>query len=343
MKLLQDNKIYSNNLTFLDFCAGIGGGRLGLTQHGLMCLGHSEIDEMTAFTYASIHKDNRNYGDLMKVNPKELPNFDVLISGFPCQAFSIVGKRKGFEDSRGIIINGLIDILKEKNVPYFIFENVKGLVNHDQGHTFQTILKKLDQAGYYVSFKVLDSINFGVPQMRERIYLFGYKKDLGFLDFSFDNLKQAFKCHIKDFLIDENNQELNREDATFVKYLNNKYNKGKFNLDDLLAQDYLVIDTRQSDLRLYHYKVPTLRTGRHGILYVKNKKLKKLSAKEAFLLQGFSEDHAEIAISCGVSTTKLLSMAGNAMTVNVIAAIGQELLRSIEERSNYHVVRVANS
>ena len=117
-------------MKFMDFCAGIGGGRLGLEKCGLECVAHSEIDMIPNYTYRLFFgKDEKNYGDLMQINPQELPDFDVLIGGFPCQTFSIVGKREGFADSRGLIIYGLIKILIEKNIPYFILENVFSLKN----------------------------------------------------------------------------------------------------------------------------------------------------------------------------------------------------------------------
>ncbi|MCL1924187.1 MAG: DNA (cytosine-5-)-methyltransferase [Defluviitaleaceae bacterium] len=314
--------------TFFDFCSGIGGGRLGLELNNLSCVGHSELDLETAKVYSSIHNDKRNFGDLTKINSKSLPTFDILIAGFPCQTFSIVGKRTGFEDNRGLIINYLINILVEKDVPYFIFENVKGLVNHDKGNTLKSILSQLTEAGYYVHYKVLDSQNYGVPQMRERIYIVGSKKNI---DFKFPPSILQNKS-LENFLIGEDNKELPTDNLTFTKYLNNKYNKDKHDLSKLLKEDYLILDTRQSDLRIYKDKCPTLRTGRHGILYVKNGKLKKLSSIEALLLQGFSLQTANLAKFSGVSESKLLGIAGNAMTVNVIQAISEKLLISINEK-----------
>lgn len=311
--------------TFFDFCAGIGGGRSGLELNNLICKGHSEIDVETSKIYKFIYNDNRNFGDLTKIIPRDLPDFDILISGFPCQTFSIVGKREGFEDNRGLIINYLINILVEKDVPYFILENVKGLVNHDGGKTFKIVLEKLNKAGYYVHYKILDSQNYGVPQMRERIYIIGSKTNI---DFDFPDVIN-YKKSLTDFLINLDNKKLSASDPTFIKYLNNKYNKGKYDIYKLLKEDYLIIDTRQSDLRLYRGRCPTLRTGRHGILYVKDGYLNKLSSVEALLFQGFSLNTALLAKESGFSETKLLSVAGNAMTVNVIQQICRELLDSI--------------
>ncbi len=315
-------------MQFMDFCAGIGGGRLGLEKLGLSCIAYSEIDEAPICTYKLFFGDNeKNYGDLMKINTCELPDFDILIGGFPCQTFSIVGKREGFSDLRGQIIYGMINILKAKNIPYFILENVKGLVNHNKGQTLKTILKELSGIGYAVEWKVLDSQYYGVPQMRERIYVVGIRNDLINKEKPFEFPEKMKTVDIKDYLIDTTNIIVDPyKNETFQKYLNNKYNVGKFNLEEILSENYLVLDTRQSDLRLYRGKIPTLRTGRHGILYVKDKKLKKLSAYESLLFQGFSKELADKAKD-KVLENKLLSQAGNAMTVPVISAIGKNLLK----------------
>ncbi|MDD4527572.1 MAG: DNA (cytosine-5-)-methyltransferase [Candidatus Margulisbacteria bacterium] len=320
-------------IKFMDFCAGIGAGRLGLEKNGMRCVGFSEINKSSEKTYREFFgHEEQNFGDLMKADPKEMPDFDLMIAGFPCQTFSIVGQRKGMADDRGQIIFGLIKIMLEKNLKYFILENVKGLVNHDKGRTLRIILDELDKAGYKVIFnEVLNSEHYGVPQMRERIYFVGIRKDLvknndfGFIDIP-DNPK------LSEYLIDNDASfEFNEDNPafkTFIKYLNNKYNKNKYNLEDILKKNYTVLDTRQSDLRIYKNRVPTLRTGRHGILYVKNGKLRRLSGYESLLLQGFPKDIASKAKN-KINNTHLLSQAGNAMTVNVIERLAQNLLTII--------------
>ncbi|MDR0914674.1 MAG: DNA (cytosine-5-)-methyltransferase [Oscillospiraceae bacterium] len=321
----------NGNLKFFDFCAGIGAGRLGL-EKGLdaTCVGYSEILNTSVITYNILHNtDNeKNFGDLTKINTAELPDFDVLIAGFPCQTFSIIGQRKGFEDDRGQIIYHLIKILKDKNVPYFILENVKGLINHNNGKTIKTILSELKTAGYSVVSDVLNSIDFGVPQMRERVYFVGIRNDK-ITNGKFIWPDKIETPDIKKFLCDDTQKILEKENPTFQKYLNNKYNKNKVNVDKILEKDYTVIDTRQSDLRVYEGKVPTLRTGRHGILYVKNGQLRKLSGMEGLLLQGFDTDGSKRA-ACKVSESYLLSQAGNAMTVPVIEQIAKQLKEYIK-------------
>jgi len=340
--------VMKRKLKFMDYCAGIGAGRLGI-EHGAdgVCVGYSEILASSIKTYNILHdaKNERNFGDLTKINTDELPDFDIMIAGFPCQTFSIIGQRKGFEDDRGQIIYNLIDILKDKNVPYFILENVKGLLNHDKGNTIKVIIKELEDAGYYTEYKILNSVNYGVPQMRERVYFIGIRKDKA-TQGEFIWPDEVKIPALQDYLCDENSRILDLDDDTFQRYLNNKYNKDRVDIKNILEKDYLVIDTRQSDLRVYEGKVPTLRTGRHGILYVRNGKLHKLSGFESLLLQGFDKKRAKQA-SGEISEQELLSQAGNAMTVSVIEKISKQLLRYIERgsESNYEqgtIARVAN-
>jgi len=317
-----------NNLKFVDFCAGIGAGRLGLQNLGLSCVGFSEIDKYAERTYREFFgQEEKNHGDLMKINADDLPDFDLMIAGFPCQSFSVIGQRKGMNDHRGQIIYGLIKIMNAKNLPYFILENVKGLVNHEDGKTLKIILKELDKAGYKVYHRVLNSLDYGVPQMRERIYFVGIRKDL-MNGNSFEWPNPVFPPDVQDYLIDDSEMEFNekkRAYETFLKYLDNKYNKGLFKIEKLLNENYLVLDTRQSDLRLYRNKVPTLRMGRHGILYVRNGKFRRLSGFESLLLQGFPKNLSE-KTKGKIADVYLLSQAGNAMTVSTIEAIGKSLL-----------------
>ncbi len=324
-----------NNFKFIDFCAGIGGGRLGLEKLGMQCVGFSEIDKKAEKTYREFFgNEENNYGDLTKINKNELPDFDLMIAGFPCQTFSVIGQRKGMKDDRGQIIFHLIDIMKAKNLKYFILENVKGLLNHGTGESMKIILNALDEAGYKVFWKLTSSLYHGVPQMRERIYFVGIRKDLIKNENVFDFPQTVEKPELKDYLIDTDElkfDEKKRAYEAFLKYLENKYNKGKFSIEKLLKEDFLVLDTRQSDLRLYRGKVPTLRTGRHGILYVRDGKFRRLSGYESLLLQGFPKNLSEKPKG-KIADVYLLSQAGNAMTVNAVEAFGKSLVNFIEKQ-----------
>lgn len=137
------------------------------------CVGYSEIDKYAIQIYEK-HFNHKNFGDIRKIKPRSLPNFDVLIGGFPCQSFSVAGKRKGFKDTRGTLFFEIARIVSAKKPRLLLLENVKGLLSHDNGRTFGTILSALDELGYDIQWEVLNSKNFGVPQNRERVFIVGH-------------------------------------------------------------------------------------------------------------------------------------------------------------------------
>lgn len=139
-----------------------------------LCVGYSEIDKYAIQVYEKHFPNHKNFGDITKIKTDELPEFDFLVGGFPCQAFSIAGKRRGFDDTRGTLFFEIARILRDKRPRYFVLENVKGLLSHDSGKTFQTILGVLTDIGYDCQWQVLNSKNFGVPQNRERVFIVGH-------------------------------------------------------------------------------------------------------------------------------------------------------------------------
>lgn len=152
----------------------VGSGVANGTDQRPLCVGYSEIDKYATAVYEKHFKGVKNYGDITKINADELPDFDCLVGGFPCQAFSIAGKRAGFDDTRGTLFFDLARILRAKQPRLFVFENVKGLLSHKDGQTFGTIISTLDELGYDVQWQVLNSKNFGVPQNRERVIIIGH-------------------------------------------------------------------------------------------------------------------------------------------------------------------------
>lgn len=315
----------SEQLKFFDFCSGIGSGRQGLVLAGMQPVGYSEINTSAEKTYQKIFGNTeKNFGNLMEIKSKDLPKFDLMLAGFPCQTFSIAGKRAGFNDSRGQVIYGLVKILKEKKTPYFILENVKGLINHDKGNTLKIILEELVNLGYTVYYHVLNSLDFGVAQFRERVYLIGFlnkHKEFEWPAPIKSPKLDAFLCDTQD-TTDSADLEKSLE-----HYLGNKYNNNSITCTELLQKELCIIDARQSDLRLYQDYCPTIRTGRQGLLYVKNGKLRRLSGYEGLLLQGFDKKQANKLI--GISNNTLLAQVGNAMTVSVIKTLGESLVKSI--------------
>ena len=165
-------------IRYFSMFSGIGGFELGIeaAAHELgitaECVGYSEIDKHAIRTYEE-HYAHDNYGDATTIDADHLPDFDLLVGGFPCQAFSIAGKRLGFDETRGTLFFDIARILKAKEPRFFILENVKGLISHNKGQTFRTIVRVLDGLGYDLQWKVLNSKDHGVPQSRERVFIVG--------------------------------------------------------------------------------------------------------------------------------------------------------------------------
>ena len=175
-----------NQFTFIDLFAGIGGTRLGLERAGGKCVFSSEWDVNCQKTYLANFGETPN-GDITKILPGEIPNFDVLVGGFPCQPFSSIGKRQGFlHATQGTLFYDVARIIDSKKPKAFLLENVPGLLTHDKGKTFETVMSTLRGLGYIVSERVLNSVDFGVPQIRKRIYIVGFRSDLVQGNFQFD-------------------------------------------------------------------------------------------------------------------------------------------------------------
>lgn len=172
------------NITFIDLFAGLGGFRLALESFGATCVFSSEWDKYAKEVY-SMNFGETPEGDITKINEDDIPEHDILCAGFPCQAFSISGKRKGFEDSRGTLFFDVARIIKAKKPKVIILENVKNFATHDDGKTLQVVKKTLSELGYLFFSKVLNSLDYGIPQKRERIYMVAFRKDLDVPSFSF--------------------------------------------------------------------------------------------------------------------------------------------------------------
>lgn len=170
-------------MRFIDFFAGIGGFRLGMEKAGHECVGHCEIDKYADRSYRAMHevKENEWYADdITRVKPGELPEAECYCFGFPCQSFSIAGNRGGFEDTRGTLFFEVMRLAKERHPRILFGENVKGLLNHNNGRTFETIIRTMDELGYSVEWQLVNSRYHGVPQNRERVFIIGHFRGRGF-------------------------------------------------------------------------------------------------------------------------------------------------------------------
>lgn len=163
-------------MKFFSTFTGVGGFEIGLkaADSTMECVGYSEIDKYANMVMKYHYPEVKNYGDITRIKTEELPDFDILVGGFPCQTFSIAGKRMGFNDTRGTLFYEIARIAKDKRPSILLLENVKGLLNHNKGSTFKTIISALDELGYDAEWELLNSKYFGVPQNRERVYIIGH-------------------------------------------------------------------------------------------------------------------------------------------------------------------------
>lgn len=166
-------------IRYLSLFSGIGGFEVGMekSKHNFKCISFSEIDKYGISIYTRHFPRHKSIGDVTRVNAEELEDFELLVAGFPCQAFSIVGKRKGFADTRGTLFFEIARILAVKQPKHFLLENVKGLLSHNCGRTFQRILAIINELGYDAQWEVHNSCNYGVPQHRQRLYIKGYSRE----------------------------------------------------------------------------------------------------------------------------------------------------------------------
>ena len=198
-KMLKVKKDFLAGYTFIDLFAGIGGFRLALESLGATCVYSNEWDKHTKKVY------EMNFGevpddDITQVDETQIQNHDILCAGFPCQAFSISGNRKGFEDSRGTLFFDVARIIKEKRPKIIFMENVKNFAVHDGGKTLSVVKQTIEDLGYQFNYKVLNPVDYGVPQKRERIYMVCFRNDLGIKEFKYPS-KIPLKKHVEDFLL----------------------------------------------------------------------------------------------------------------------------------------------
>ena len=325
-------------MKFLELCAGIGGFRQALENLGCECVGYSEIDKYAIKLYSAWYNDECNFGDITKIEAEKLPDFELLVGGFPCQAFSIAGKRGGFNDTRGTIFFDFARIMKAKKPKFAIFENVKGLLSHDGGKTYETMLRTLDELGYDAQWATLNTKFHGLPQNRERVYIVA-------------NLRERSSTKILFERGDDSADKVERTENGIIGQFYNR--KGKTHQDlgvisseghspALLATthknprivkigDIDGLNTQYS--RVYDSKgvSTTINAQGGGLgaktgLYNAGDKVRRLTPKECFRLQGFKDEMVELGYKLCISDTQLYKMAGNAVSVPVVEWVAQRVL-----------------
>ena len=326
-----------NKFTFIDLFSGIGGFRLALERIGGKCVFSSEIDDHACKMYEENFGDNP-YCDITTLNPNILPDFDLLCGGFPCQAFSICGKQKGFiDDTRGTLFFDIVRILQVKKPKAFILENVKNLTTHDKGRTLSIMMDTLNKLGYTVNFKVLNARNFNVPQNRERIILVGNKEGI---HFDFEKLETKFAKPMKYYLdktgdfvyldskeytiIDD--EYVKTQDSSglrFIGYRNKPIRKNGVRPNtEHLSRVHRQINRIYSSDGMHPTIASQELNGRYFIY--DNNKVRKLTLSECYRFFGFPEDFIKIG-----KDTQLYERIGNSVCVNMIEAVGKEVLSQI--------------
>lgn len=338
-----------SNIKFIDLFAGIGGFRLSFEQCGCECVFSSEFNEACQKVYEANYGD-KPFGDITKISEKDIPDFDILCAGFPCQPFSICGKKMGFNDTRGTLFFDVCRILKEKQPKVVVLENVKNLINHDNKRTFRVILSNLKDLGYNVSYKVLDSTKFGVAQCRERIIIVGVKN--GYFDF--EDMQQTNPLAIRDILDKKGNFEyLDKSEYTlldtkyihkqktgliFVGYRNKKiWSKGVRPNTEHLSRCH-----RQPN-RIYsvdgtHPTLPSQETsGRFWIYIPEEDAVRKLTINECYKLMGYPENF-KIDKNIG----NAYKQCGNSVVIPMVFELANSIIRQCFTKE-YHVKSTTNN
>ncbi|WLP85667.1 DNA cytosine methyltransferase [Mycoplasma seminis] len=311
---MQKKKI-KNNLTFIDLFAGIGGIRRPFSKFGAKCVFSSEIDKYAAKSY-ELNWGEKPSGDITQIPSEQIPQFDILLAGFPCQAFSLAGKRQGFNDARGTMFFEVARIIAHHKPQAFLLENVKGLINHDKGKTFEFILTTLqDELNYKVFYKVLNAKDFGVPQNRERIIIVGFKNHD--IDFVFPTPFETKTC-LGDILEKDVDEKYTLSDKLWQGHQRRKQmhqSKGNgfgYSLYDKNSRYTSTISAR-------YYK-----DGSEILIRQEGKNPRKLTPREAARLQGFDDDFI-----IGVSDTQAYKQFGNSVPTKMIEAVAENMLQSL--------------
>jgi DNA (cytosine-5)-methyltransferase 1 len=303
--------MYQEKLKFIDLFCGIGGFRVAFEEAceeneiESECVFSSDIDKYAQDSYEA-NFGERPAGDITLINEKEIPDHDILFGGFPCQPFSIIGQMKGMDDTRGTLFFDIARIIKEKKPKAFILENVKQLVGHDGGKTLKVIVQALKDIGYHVQYSVLNALDYGLPQKRERVVIVGHREPIMF---TFPTPEKPYKS-LKKIL------EKKVEDKYFASEYIREKRKNKHT-----SSYYPSIwhENKSGNICSYPYSCALRSGASHNYLLVNGER--RLTPREMFRLQGFPDWYKII-----VSDAQAKKQAGNAVPVNMIKAVVEKLL-----------------
>lgn len=308
------NKRIARKLRTIDLFAGIGGIRLGFECWGCRNVFSSEIDVHAQKMY-EINFGEKPFGDINNIAPEDIPDHDILLAGFPCQPFSIAGKGLGFSDTRGTLFFNIENVLRTKMPAAFLLENVKRLKSHDNGRTFEVIKEKLEKLGYTLHYEILNTLDYGLPQKRERIYIIGFSEKIGF----------SFPKPIGHRVLLSEILE-NKEDIPNSYYLSARLRQ-KRHAALKISPVYPSIwhENIAGNISPLPYSCALRAGGSYNYLVVNGER--RLTSREMLRLQGFPD-----TFKINLPYSQIRKIAGNSVSVPVIRLIAEKLLTSLSEK-----------
>lgn len=300
----------------IDLFAGIGGIRLGFKEYGCENVFSSEWDKDAQKMYEANFAE-KPFGDINLIDPKDVPDHDILLAGFPCQPFSIAGKGLGFADTRGTLFFNIESILAEKKPNAFLLENVKRLTTHDHGKTFAVILEKLKILGYTVYYKVLNSLDFGLPQKRERIYIVGFLEPI---DFTFPSPLGRYKP-LSEIL--QNDNEIPKS-----YFLSDTIKQKRLNaVKGIIPFPSIWHENIGGNISAKPYSCALRAGGSYNYLVVNG--VRRLTDREMLRLQGFPD-----SFKINLPYSQARKVAGNSVSVPVIKAIAGQMMNALRTKKS---------
>ena len=296
--------------TFIDLFAGIGGIRIPFDELGFECVFSSEWDKAAQKSYEANFGETP-CGDITQIPASQIPPHQILLAGFPCQAFSIMGKMNGFNDTRGTMFFEIERILKHHKTPIILLENVKQLITHDNGRTFKIILEKLKSLGYFIKYQVLNALDFGLPQKRERVIIVGFLDETKFDKFKFDFVKKKYNLQSILQSDDEIEKSLFVSEKIRLKRLESTKNKQIF-------YPSVWHENKGGNISVLDYSCALRSGASYNYLLING--IRRPSARELLRLQGFPENYKIV-----FSQQELRKQTVNSVAVPVIREVAKKI------------------
>ncbi len=321
--LVKCIEMKNQNIKFIDLFCGLGGFRLATKNlsPNSECVFSCDFDLDSQKSYEA-NFGEKPFGDITKISETEIPEHDILFAGFPCQAFSICGDQKGFEDTRGTLFFDIARILKSKRPKAFVLENVKQLVSHNQGKTLERILETLENLGYQVNYKVLNALDFGLPQKRERVFIVGFREPKHFIW----NLQKKLMKPLHEVL----------ETVVAMSYFASeqiKQNRLR-SVENKIINDELAIwhENKGGNISPLPYSCALRSGASYNYLLVNGER--RLTEREMLRLQGFPEDYKIV-----VGYQAMRKLAGNSVAIPCVEAVLNSVFDALEKSTQPQIIK----